>query len=322
MNNYDAVVVNLNPSLDWTWHIGNFTHGGLNRVQSARADAGSKGINVCTTAKNLNLNPLCIGFIFRENGGIIAEKLENAGIAHDFITVDGAVRVNIKLYDTSGAMTELNQPGAYVPENAQAELMGKLTGATLPKYLILTGSRPGNVPADYYARLCAAWRGLVLLDAEGEALRLAIGYDANEPLPQVPYLIKPNLFELQHTFGVTLTTREEIITFCRSQIIAKGVKIVCVSLGAKGALMISQEEAFFAPALALQVKAVQGAGDAMVAGILHALVHDKTKSLSALLQNAVAAASATIELEGTQMCDRPGFDKMLAKIAEKGLQPC
>lgn len=301
-------VVNLNPGLDWTWHVGAFTYGGMNRVQKTRTDASGKGINVCVALKNLGLSPVCLGFNFRENGAAITEKLDALGIAHRFITVDGAVRVNIKLYDESGTMTEINQPGAYVPPEAQEALLNEImrdAGMGDAGMLVLSGSRPAGVPPDFYARVCAAWKGRVILDTEGEALRLAL--DLGE---KAPYLIKPNLFELESTFNVKLPSREHIADFCRT-LIEKGVICVCVSLGAEGAMLVTAGETHYAPALPVAVKALQGAGDAMVAGLVYGMAETPSGANARLLRCAMAAAAATITREGTQMCDRAGFKHFL-----------
>lgn len=342
-------VVNLNPCLDWSWFTGSFTYGGMNRIKNTRKDAAGKGINVCIALKNLGLSPVCLGFNYRENGAAITDKLDESGIAYDFVTVEGAVRVNIKLYDESGTMTELNQPGAYVPPHAQEELIKKITAfckpetesikeisarnkpetksinktstlnkpetdtlqAKQPNILVLSGSRPDGVPADFYSRLCAVWKGIVIVDTEGETLRLAID---NAP----PFFIKPNLFELESTFGVKLPSRGDIAEFSRT-LIKKGVKMVCVSLGAQGAMLITADETHYSPALPVSVKAVQGAGDAMVAGMVYKLVttpaNDYTKNGFALdlLRFSIAASAATITREGTLMCDRAGFDAIYSQ---------
>ncbi|MCL2363076.1 MAG: 1-phosphofructokinase family hexose kinase [Defluviitaleaceae bacterium] len=307
-----VTVVNLNPCFDWSWHINHFTRGGMNRVTQTRTDIAGKGLNVCFALKNLGLDPFCTGFHFTQNGAEIITQLNNAGILHDFINVDAPTRVNIKLYDAAGEMTELNQPGAYVSNAAQDTLVKKImTRAQSGKsdILVLSGSRPVNVPADFYARLCAAWPGRVILDTEGEALRLAIGYNTPAPPLRVPFLIKPNLFELESTFGVTLSSHDAIINFARV-LIGKGVHIVCVSMGAQGALLISKDETHYAPPLSVDVKAVQGAGDAMVAGLIHGMRKDKLNhiALDYMLRCAVAAATATITREGTQMCDATTFN--------------
>jgi len=299
-------VVNLNPCLDWSWQIGDFTPGGMNRVQSTRADVAGKGINVCMALKNLGADPLCLGFNFTENGSAITHKLDEMAIRHDFVRVKGAVRINIKLYDNAGAMTELNQAGAFVADSAQAVLFEKIMSWQEGReggLLVLSGSRPANVPADFYARICNAWQGRVILDTEGEALKLALAQD------NPPFLLKPNLFELESTFNIKLPTHDAIIEFART-FIARGVKMVCVSMGARGAIFITDAESIFAPAYRLDVKAVQGAGDAMVAGLALALT-DGITAPKDLLHHAMAAAAATVTREGTQMCDRAGFEHFL-----------
>jgi 1-phosphofructokinase len=308
----EITVVNLNPCIDWSWHIGGFTYGGMNRVKSTRQDVAGKGINVCAALKNLGLSPLCMGFNFRDNGTAITHMLDESGIPHDFVTVDGAVRVNIKLYDESGTMTEINQAGAYVPPPAQEELIQKITRrSNTAGILVLSGSRPSGVSADFYARLCAAWEGRIILDTEGEALLSALLLKE-----RAPCLIKPNLYELESTFKVKLPTHTQITDFCRQEIIKRGVKIACVSLGAEGAVLITENEAHFSPALPLEIKAVQGAGDAMVAGLVYGFINalDNSDYYADLLRFAMAAAAATVVREGTQMCDRNGFDRFMTII--------
>ena len=93
------VVVNLNPCLDWEYTVPQFVHGGLNRVTRTFEGASSKGINVAVALKNLGEKPHCIGFNFTSGGEKIVKKLDTHGIPHNFVMVDGHVRVNIKLYE-------------------------------------------------------------------------------------------------------------------------------------------------------------------------------------------------------------------------------
>ena len=298
------IVVNLNPCIDVQLNTPNFVHGGLNRVtQTGRYSAG-KGINVASALKNLGHNPLCLGFNFAENGEIITNTLDEWGVRHDFIAVDGAVRTNVKLYDeATNTMTELNQPGAFVPEKAVHMLCEKIK-AESGHFLVLSGSMPAGVPVDIYRRLCEAWPGIVVLDAEREALRLAL--EGAKP----PFCIKPNLFELESSFGVKLATNDEIAGFCRGLIREYGVQIICVSMGADGALLITKDETHFAPAHNVTVRGVQGAGDAMVAGLVHGLSHGATAN--ELLKMAMAAAAASVIQEGTLMCTKADFERFMA----------
>ena len=320
----NITVASLNPSIDWQWTTPSFVYGGLNRAQSGQRYASGKGINVCAALKNLGHSPLCLGFNFRENGDFITQALDEWDVAHDFVTVDGAVRVNIKLYDdVSGAMTELNQPGAFVPEKDMQKFYKKFEAAARKNtnvetatgraagsnnILILSGSMPAGVPADTYKQLCTAWPGPVILDADGEALRLAI--TGEKP----PFCIKPNLFELTSCFRVELSTKESIASFCRELIRAYGIGMICVSMGADGAMLITDTSAYYTPAPKVTVRGVQGAGDAMVAGLAYGLA----QGLPApeLLCTATAAAAATVMRDGTLMCTHEGFAECLKKADE------
>lgn len=305
-------VVSLNPSYDWQYSVPNFAYGGLNRVACTRKDIGGKGINVCVALNNLGLNPLCTGFNFNENGDFLTSQLDNLNVKHDFINVNGAVRVNIKLYEgSSNTMTELNQQGSLVTGADIDSLCLKIEAHSHENNtLVLSGSRPQGVGANFYAQLCKTWKGKVFLDTDGEALKTALKTAA-------PYAIKPNLFELESTFDVKLKTPKDIATFCKENIITNGVSIVCVSMGSDGAVLVTINGAWFCPALKLETKGVQGAGDSMVAGLLYALYNRLPEN--EYLSSAMAAASASVILDGTAMCGLNDFNKMFGKFAPKML---
>lgn len=308
MSGINITVVNLNPCIDWQCAVSEYTHGGLNRVRRTREDVAGKGINVAVALKNLGFDPLCTGFLFAENGTLLTSRLNALGVRHDFIETDGAIRVNIKLYEeSSGIMTEFNQPGAFVVEHAQKMLLKKIKSLCEQDtgILVLSGSRPQGVASDFYAKICNIWKGKVFLDTEGEALMVALN-------TAPPYAIKPNRFELESTFGVKLPAPKDIADFCRSNIISHVVKIICVSLGADGAVIVTRAQARYCPALNVQPKGVAGAGDAMVAGMVYALASGLPEE--EFLPNAMAAAAASVILEGTQMCTFQSFTEMLKKM--------
>ncbi|MCL2197330.1 MAG: hexose kinase [Defluviitaleaceae bacterium] len=300
----NIVVVNLNPCVDWMYTVPSYVHGGLNRVRHTRRDIAGKGTNVTIALKNLGFSPVCTGFNFVDNGTILTGKLDELAVVHDFVDCEGAIRTNIKMYEEStGVMTELNQPGAFVAAAEQEKLLKKINALNTcgDDILILSGSYPQGVPADFYARISGAWRGRVFLDTEGEAARICI-----RTAP--PFAIKPNLFELESTFGGTG------VEFVRDKILSHGVKIACVSKGAEGAFLVTDAGEYSAPAPDIPVRGVAGAGDSMVAGLVYALYHGLPEQ--EYLSAAMAAASASVILEGTEMCTREGFMAMLEKIGK------
>jgi len=301
-------VVSLNPSIDWQLTTPQFVYGGLNRVVPGKRYPSGKGINVCAALANLGQSPLCTGFNYYENGSLITDALDEWGLQHDFVMEAGTVRTNIKLYDAStNEMTELNQPGAKISKEKLVKLYNKIKGLD-DSILVLSGSMPAGVPSDAYQQLCTAWPGLVILDTEGEALRLALSGE------KPPFCIKPNLYELEHSFQIKLTTHEEIVAFCKKLIVAHKVNMICVSMGADGAMLVTATSAFFMPAQKLSVKGLQGAGDAMVAGIAYGLT--QSVSEAELLKMAMAAAAASVIRKETLMCTRKDYDMYMGLLPD------
>jgi len=344
MKNLKILVVCLNPCIDALYEVDDFAHGGLNRVSVTRRDAAGKGVNVAIALANLGVRVVCTGFNFCENGELLRRKLDESKVAYDFVDVSGEVRTNIKLYEKStGAMTELNQPGSFVPFHAQAELLEKIRRHNAD-VLVLSGSRPENVEADFYAKIVAQEHGKFILDMEGDALLLALDaagasiqnvYDTSGIVAHKKiFAVKPNLFELESTFGVKFSSPvqpKEIIDFCRASHVARpspsasatsnGRRValataqnICVSMGAGGAVLITGEDAYYSPALSVQAKGVAGAGDAMVAGLVFALAMGSP--VEDYLPAAMAAAAASVMRDGTLMCTREEFDRFFSEARE------
>lgn len=102
-----------------------------------------------------------------------------------------------------------------------------------------------------------------VLDAEGE--RLALAFQAR------PYLIKPNLYELETVVGRKLESLEDIQQAALG-FIDQGIQVVAVSMGDRGALITDGEQTLYAPRVPVEVKSTVGAGDSMVAGLIAGLM--------------------------------------------------
>lgn len=308
-----VITVTLNPCIDRTVWVEGFTPGKTNRVAATRCDVAGKGVNVGIALKNLGEEPRCIGFNFKGGGALLPDMLGRLGISNDFADVGGELRTNTKIFDTSnGIMSELNETGTAVEPDA-LEQLEKILERDLPKasLLILNGSVPPGVPGCYYRMLAerAARHGVrTVIDASGELLL--------EGIQAHPCLIKPNRDELEGTFGEAVSSREDAVRIAR-KITRLGVGMVCVSLGEKGALLVAGDEVYDSAGAELPVRGVQGAGDSMVAGMSYALVRGMPPG--EILRYGVAAANASLILEGTQMCSRADFTKMLPLVSVKKL---
>lgn len=304
-----TTTVTLSPCLDKTVSCERFDVDSMNRVELLSLDIGGKGINVSRALKRLGLKTKAIGFNFA-GGEMIERTLERENIPHDFIKCEGDLRINLKVFDKSRHNTiEINEKSAFVANEHLAEFTESFVRAVRKSdNLVLTGSLPQGMPNDIYKTLGELAKRenpdvRLILDAQGEVLL--------KGLEAKPFMIKPNLFELEATFGVKLETTEDIISLCRKIIEDYGVKVVLASMSAKGAVLVTKDEAIYREAVKVEVKSTQGAGDSMVAGVCLAL--DKGLSLGEALDYAVCCAAGAISGVGTSFCDLDRLNELLER---------
>lgn len=300
--------ISLNPSIDRTLTVEQFTPGGLNRVISRSDIAAGKGINVALTVSALGIDAECIGFMYRDSASLFEKRLMVNSTAYDFIWCEGSARTNIKVFDRSaGVITELNESGRDV-DPADLDKMVDLVvrHAENSDFLILSGSMPPGCPKDYYRTLINAVEGLgcrCVLDADGE--RLKFGLEAK------PFMIKPNRYELEMMTDCKLNSIQEIRDAARHYI-DQGVQIVAVSLGEEGALITDADETLYAPRMNIEVKSTVGAGDSMVAGLATGFMGDN--SLEDAFRMGVACATARCMTEGYKIVDKTVYKALMDMV--------
>ena len=304
--------VTANPCLDKTVSVPQFDLYRMNRVRVLCTDPSGKGINVSKTLAAMGAQTLCVGFDFTDGGtSLLKADLDACGIPHELIPVAGALRVCTKIIDESRQHTvEVNELGTPVTREDGERLLQKITEvAKRCEFLTLSGSLPKGLDTDFYATCAreirrAAPACRVVLDAEGEQMRTALREGA--------YLIKPNIHEFESTFGQSPKSVDELDKAVRAVLAAYLVEVVCVSLGKDGAYIGTRDEAWFCPSLSVEARSLQGAGDAMVAGLCMAM--EQGLSLSDTLCHGVCLATATVMTEGTRPGSRADFERLL-KIA-------
>ena len=296
--------VSLNPSIDVTLFIRKLEIGGSHRVKRTRTDVSGKAVNTAKALSNLGCDCKLVGFDFAESGDLLKETL--AKIPNKLIPVPGAIRTNTKIFEEeSQVMTEINQEGVTVPGEAVEDLLKELR-ADESDVLILSGSLPLGVSKGIYAEIIGSADKITILDAYGESF--AKGLEAG------PTVIKPNLAELEQAFGVKLETQAAQLNFCKGLINKhSGLKIICLSLGADGAMLVTESEALYAPGMDITVRGVQGAGDAMVAGLALCL-QEPAYTNRDLLTSAMAAAAASLIQEGTIMGSKKDYEGMKERV--------
>lgn len=132
-----------------------------------------------------------------------------------------------------------------------------------------------------------------------------------------PYLVKPNLQELEQYCGKTLSTLREIRDVAL-EILSRGVRIAVVSMGAGGALATDGINTYYAPSAQVAVYSTVGAGDSMVAGLLKGFCGGS--DLKDALRSGMAAASAAVSDPKGNRFPRALYEQFLTRVEVSRIQ--
>lgn len=275
--------VTLNPSIDFIVRIDEVEIGSVNRMDSDDKFAGGKGINVSRILQRLGYENTATGFIGGFTGQFVNDTLVKEGIKTEFVQVDEDTRINVKI--KGNEETEINGAGPFISDEKLTELEAIFSKLTADDTVVFAGSAPSNLGNKVYNRLIPLARQTgaeVVCDFEGQTLIDALEHQ--------PLLVKPNNHELGDIFGVKLESLADIEKYAR-QLLEKGAKNVIISMAGDGALLVTNEAAYFAKPIKGTVKNSVGAGDSMVAGFTGEFV--KSGNPIEALKWGVACGTAT-----------------------------
>lgn len=276
----------LNPALDHIVRLSDLELGETNRMKEETIKAGGKGINVSMLLKNLGERSIVLGFIGGFTGLEIERSLrEDYKLVSDLIHVEkGFTRINVKI--KSKVETEINGPGLDISKNEIDLLFEKLEQIKDGDYVFLSGSIPKSLKEDFYKKILEKLTKKnvkIIVDASGEALK--------NTLNQKPYLIKPNLRELEEIFNTNIKTKKDLSFYAKS-LQEEGVENIIISLGKNGAYMLDDEgKEYYSKAPSGKLVDSVGSGDSMVAGFVYAKKNGYTNKEA--FKFSIACGSAT-----------------------------
>lgn len=299
--------VTLNPSVDYVVQVNNFALHSLNRMEKEVKYPGGKGINVSRVLKRIDVSSKALGFIGGFTGRFIQEKLEEEGIATDFIEVDGDSRINIKL--KTEQETEINGKGPVILSEQLERLIQQIGNLQEGDVLLLAGSIPTSLPESLYKEItkeCSARGVKVAVDASGKALIDVVKHR--------PFFIKPNHHELGELFDVEIQSIQDAALYGK-KLLEMGAEHVVVSMAGDGALFLAKEHAYFANVPKGQVVNSVGAGDSLVAGFLG--TYEKTRDLKEAFRFGVATGSATAF--SSDLAEKEKIEELLLQVEVQSL---
>lgn len=281
----DILTLTLNPCVDRTRWVSDFgTLPFKTTVQS-----GGKGVNVARVLTNLGASALAIAPVGGAAGREFSELARAEGVELVTIPIAGETRV-VETCVRAADYAQKVEVGV-APEMSEAECDALIACAKkyIPeaRVLCVCGSACCERAAEAGRALLSYAKALgvkTLLDANGAALKL--GAEA------LPDLIKPNQKELAELTRMTVPDGEEDKSAQR--LLERGIRLVLVSLGERGAALFDMDTAIYCPAPRVETVNPVGSGDSFVAGYLYAQLRGANQYASLSYACAAGAANAQV----------------------------
>jgi 1-phosphofructokinase family hexose kinase len=290
MSFYDVVVVSPNSALDSYYVLPNLSVGSVNRAQRSIHTAGGKGNNVSRAIKALGGQSLSLGILGGHAGKFVAEELDREKISYDVVWSDRETRRSSTIVVPQCTQTTValdsGLPVSLEDGNKLIDMVCSLKCQA--PFLVLTGSLPPGLNADYYAeliqRLGYPGSPAVCIDCSGEVLKLTSQAG--------PAIIKVNVDEFQATFAKDKEWNWKYANDIFSRLQEYGVELLIITAGPLGAYVFHRDTSpYNVITQSHRIVTTAGAGDAFLAGLLVSLSRGGTLKQSTCFGSAAAAAN-------------------------------
>jgi 6-phosphofructokinase 2 len=241
------------------------------------------------------------------NGLEIEGRLTNEGIVSDFTRVTGETKENLVIHQRKKKTeTLLSMPAAEVAPFDLTRLHNKIRQLPRDSYLVVSGKVPPGCNDNFYAQIITSLKDKnikVFLDTDGETLKK--GVQAG------PYLWKPNIHEFGRLVERNLKDHDEVMEALRPYLDITEYSVV--SMGARGALGASRNEAYCAVPPKVAVKSSIGAGNALLAGVVYGL--SQKMSFKDALVLGVACGTASTVTADPALCRKSDVEEILKDVS-------
>lgn len=308
------ITLTLSPCIDKTTSVPDLIPEKKLRCREPVLNPGGGGIIVARAIKKLGgtskaVYPSggCTGLLFDK---LLAEEQVPCII----VPTKSETRENfIVVEESTGKQFRFGTPGTFLSDEEWSNCIQTIHDEPDVEFIVASGSLPPGVPLDIFGRLSAIAKkknAKLIVDTSGEALKYAV----NEGV----FLLKPNLNELGALTGLPVAGTDQIIEAAKQIIREKNCRVIVISMGAAGAIMVTDDLVEKIPTPKVQLKSTVGAGDSMVAGIVFSLTGNA--ELLESVQYGVACGSAATMNPGTELCKKEDADALFRQIRELSAQ--
>lgn len=302
------VTFTANPALDSSTTVDSVAPEIKLRCTVPRHDPGGGGINVARAIHSLGGQALAVFPAGGSTGRTLVTLLEQEGVAFRAIPISQSTREDLSVEDSGKHLQyRFVMPGPTLSERELDLCLEALkTSASGASFLVASGSLPLGAPDEFYCRVIRVAEALgvkMVLDTSGHALLAAVKCGG-------VYLLKLSVRELEALAGANLTREQDRIDAAKAIVATGRVRNVVVSLGADGALLVTNDCVSKFAAIPVPVQSTIGAGDSTVAGLVLAL--SRGMGFENGMRFAMATAAASLLRPGTQLCRREDVARLYA----------
>lgn len=293
----EIVTVTFSPCIDKSTSIKKLLPDKKLLCAAPKLEPGGGGINVARAIKKLGGEATAIFPSGGYTGKHFNYLLEVENIHAVIIETQNETRENIIVLDEAeNAQYRFGMPGTSLTDAEWQQCLTAVEEIEDVSFIVASGSLPPGVPLNIFAQLAKIAKNKnakFVVDTSGEALREAV----NEGV----YLLKPNLGELCFLSGKAHLKQHEIEAAAK-EIIAEGkCEIIVISMGAEGAMLITNDVVKTIKPPSVFRKSTVGAGDSMLAGIVYYLSQEK--NIVDAVEYGVACGTAATVNAGTELCN-------------------
>jgi 6-phosphofructokinase 2 len=303
------VTMTLNPAIDKSSSVDHVVAERKLYCKPPLFEPGGGGVNVSRAIKKLGGKSLLLYPAGGLTGKRLQELLDEEGLNHRPFYIEGVNRESLVILEEStGRQYRFGMPGPQVQKKEWEPFLQELAAMEpAPDYVVASGSLPPGVPANFYAHAASVGKkrgAKTIIDVSGEALEAA--------LQEGVFLIKPNVREFRELVGEEIKEESQIKAEAQKMVKSGRCEVLVISLGAAGALVVSEKFAEHILPPTVPIVSKVGAGDSMVAGIVLSLARGKTIRESVLF--GVAAGTAAVMTPGTELCRREDVERLFESM--------
>ena len=302
------VTVTFNPAIDKSTTVAELIPEKKLSCTTPVYQPGGGGINVARASSRLGGNVTAVYLAGGYTGNYFNELLEKERINCIVTQTKAQTRENMVVFETrSGQQYRFGMPGSEIRSQELRQCLAAITAIPEMDYLVVSGSLPKGISVNIFEKLAAIAKlrnAKLIVDTSGEALSRAVAAGV--------YLIKPNLRELSALTGKELSSEEDIIAAAQALIKSGNCQAVVVSLGARGAMLVTSDNSLKICPPTVNVKSTVGAGDSMVAGIVTLLA--KGEDIAEAFRYGIASGTAATLNSGTELCHLTDVEKLYKQL--------